>query len=415
LNILFLSTEIPYPPDHGHHIRTYNILKLLAETHRVFFVGFAKEKSELQYVNQLVKFCETVDIFLIRGENNGWHFLLSLFTNLFSPLPLVAQKYYRKEAGLRIKQILRENKIDLVHFDMLHLSRYLKHIDSLPKILVNHNVESLRLLRWMKIEKNIPTKLYLFFQFLKLKHFEKRTCPKFDKCIVVSQVDKQVLIRMTHSDNFVTIPNGVDTDYFKPTNGKIVANSLVWVGAMDDPHNRYAVDYFLDKILPLIQAKVSNVQATFVGGSPTVKLIKKAKKNPNIKITGYVKDIRPYVQHAAVFIAPLRSGSGTKIKILNALALGKAVVTTSIGAEGIDIEADKHVMIADSAHDFANKTIFLLKNPVAARKMGIEARRIIEKNYDWRVVNEKMNLVYSNILKAKRGTTSQAIDSFLLV
>lgn len=397
MNILFLSTENPYPPDHGHHIRTYNILKQLARENNIFFIGFAKRPDELKYKKHLEQFCKSVDIFLTPGGRNRWYLILSLFANLFSPKPFAVKRFYRKEAKNRILQILNENDVNLVHFDMLHLGMYYDYINSVPKILVNHNVESLRLARLIKVQKNVFIKLYLYVQYLKLIYFEKKMCPKFDRCIVVSDTDKEILKKICSKDNFEIVPNGVDIEYFKPNNVKLKFNSLVWAGGMGDPYNKDAVDYFLEEIFPIIHSEIPDVQMNFIGPSPTDKLIKLAQNYPNIKVTGYVDDIRPYVAESSIFVAPLRSGSGTKIKVLNAMAQGKAVVTTSVGAEGINVENKKNIIISDDPKEFAENMIYLLKNPEVAKKMGEYGRNLIENNYAWEIIFNQMNFIYEKI------------------
>jgi len=391
MNILFLSTENPYPPDHGHHIRTYNILKHLSKGNNVYFIGFAKNSDELKYKKHLEQFCKGVDIFMISSGKNKFYFMLSLFLNLFSLKPFAVTRYFKKEAQSRIAQILKEEKIDLVHFDMLHLAMYFDTIGSTPKILVNHNVESLRLKRLIKVQKNLLIKLYLYIQYLKLARYEKKACPKFEKCVVVSDADKEILKGMCLTNNFEIVPNGVDIEYFKPATGTIEPNTIVWTGGMAGLYNKDAVNFFLDDILPIIKAKIPKVKVTFVGTSPTSKLIKAAKESSHVKIAGYVDDVRPYLAVSAVFIAPLRSGSGTKIKVLNALAFEKAVVTTSIGAEGINVEHKKNIFISDKAKEFAEQTIYFLENPQVAKKIAENGRKFIEDNYAWEIIFSKMD------------------------
>ncbi len=397
MNILFLSTENPYPPDHGHHIRTYNILTRLARNNNIFFIGFAQHEDELKYNKNLEEFCETVDVFLLSQRRSKWRLCCSLFFNLFSTIPYSAKRYLHNGAKQKIREIIEKHNIDLVHCDMLHLGVYYNEIRAIPKVITNHNVESLRAYRWLKVEKNIVLKAYLCLQYIKLYQLEKKLCPKFDKCAVVSNYDKEVLLKMCGKDNFITIPNGVDSEYFKPNNGAIITKSLIWTGAMSGPYNRDAVDYFLDEIFPLIKLKIPEVKVSFVGKSPSVNLVEKAKCDPNIILEGYVEDVRPFVDKAAVFIAPIRSGSGTKIKILNALSQAKPVVTTSVGAEGIDVEENENIMIADDPQKFAEKTIYLLENPDCAKKMGQQGRKLIEQKYDWDIIEQQMNKAYHEL------------------
>ncbi len=280
------------------------------------------------------------------------------------------QEFSRKVSD-RITQLIAEKKIDFVHVDILPLAIYYKDIKNLPKVLVNHNVESLRLYRWMKIEKNIFKKLYLFIQYLKLSRFEKMMCPRFNRCVVVSEDDQQVLKKMCASDNFVLLPNGVDIDYYKPQNNvPVMKNSLIWVGGMRFAYNADAVDYFLDEIFPLIKVQIPDIKVSFIGNFPTPKLKKYAKDDKNIIVHGFVDDVRPFIEQADVFFAPIRIGSGTKLKILNAMALEKAIITTTIGVEGIIATPGEDLLIADTPRDFVDKTVYLLQHPDHARKMG---------------------------------------------
>jgi glycosyltransferase involved in cell wall biosynthesis len=394
---LFVSPEIPYPPIGGHYLRTYNVLKLLSENHRIFFIGFVKDKEELEFKKDFKKLCESFDVFFIQEDDFSFRFWLKVIRNLLSPYPYIKHKYYNKNASRRIREILSEGQIDLVHLDMLPMSTYYSDLNSTPTILTNHNVESVRLHRWIQVEKNIFIKSFLAYQYIKLRSYEKKMCPKFDKCVTVSSEDEKVLKKLCKSDNFAVIPNGVDIEYFKPLEGPIVPNRLIWVGGMSGPYNSDAVDYFLDEILPLIRAKKPEVEVDFVGGYPTKKLKQQELKNSHIKLHGFVDDTRPLVQKAAVFIAPIRSGSGTKIKVLNAMSLAKPVVTTSVGAEGISVEADKNIIIADDPKVFAEKTIYLLNNQHIANEMGMAGRKIIEKYYDWNVIKENMEQLYNEV------------------
>ena len=397
MNILVISPEIPYPPVGGHYLRTYNILKLLSEKHKIFFVGFFKDREELEFKKEFQKICESFDVYFIQKDDFSILFFFKIIKNLFSKLPYVAQKYYIDKASARIREILLNVRIDLVHLDMLPMAIYYSDLNSVPIILTNHNVEWLRLYRWMKLEKNYFIKLFLFFQYVKLRSFEKKRCSECDKCITVSDYDRTILESISKSDKFTVIPNGVDIEYFKPNEDIVVVpNRLIWVGGMSSPYNSDAVDYFLDEILPLVISKIPDIEVDFIGWGATKKLKQKLQENSHIKAYGFVDDMRPYVHQSSVFIAPIRSGSGTKIKVLNAMALGKAVITTSIGAEGIKVESDKDVMIADTPQEFALKTIYLLQHPENAKIMGRNARKMIEKHYSWEVIGKKMHQLYED-------------------
>ncbi len=200
MNILFLSTENPYPPDHGHHIRTYNVLKYVARYHNVYFLGFIKNKEEFKNVEPIREMCKSADVFIIPDNVSRLRLYASLFITLFSPLPYVAHKYYRKNMKIKIREILKDNKIDVIHFDMLHLTRYFSEVNNkIPTILTEHNVESLRVFRLAKNSKNLVLKMFMYLQYVKLKRFEKRACPNFNICATVSEDDLRILKRMNSS------------------------------------------------------------------------------------------------------------------------------------------------------------------------------------------------------------------------
>jgi len=341
VNILFLSTENPFPVDHGHHIRTYHVLRALADEHTIHFVGFSQNQSGFDYKYKLDELCETVAIFPLYFR--GWKQLMPVLRNVISTAPLITQKYCQLEAVDYIHDLTSNKEIDLVHFDMLHLAGYRHEVDKLPCVLVNHNVESLRMRRWAKVETNPALKLFLLYQSTKLRHFERRVCPEFDICTAVSEEDRRMLVELCDGGQFDVVPNGVDTDYFYPASTETLPNSMVWAGSMKSPYNRDAVDYFIKAIWPLIQERITDAKVTFVGGSPTAQLQKAAQKSHTVSFTDYVDDVRPYIANAAVFVAPIRAGSGTKIKVLNAMAQGKPVVTTTVGAEGIEAKPDEEI------------------------------------------------------------------------
>jgi len=279
---------------------------------------------------------------------------------------------------------------------MLALGLYKGILKDTPVILTNHNVESLRIYRWMQKEKNLFIKGFLFYQYLKLRAFEQSICPEFNGCIVVSEYDKNYLRKLCGMDNFVMIPNGVDIRYFKPEYAEVRKNHLVWVGGMTGPYNSDAVDFFIQKIWSLIKYKVPEATIAFAGGGPTQTLRNKALEDKSVQVLGFVPDIRPIVQRASVFIAPIRIGSGTKIKVLNAMAQAKPVVATTTAAEGIDVTPGENILIADDPGEFAEKIVYLLNHEENAREIGARARELIERKYSWDVISEDVHRTYEN-------------------
>jgi glycosyltransferase involved in cell wall biosynthesis len=404
MNILFLSTRSPYPLISGHSLRTYHILKGAAQKHDVTLVTFVQlPEHELKDENlaHLRSFCKAVYPFKIPADMSRTKLAKMLFLNLFSSLPFVGQKYDVPLMRQKIRQIIQNEHVDLVHVDMLPLTAYINEFEQLPKILVNHNVESMRLYRWFKTEPNLLKKAYLGIQWLKLRSFERSSMEKFDGCIVVSEIDKELLRGMGIKNRLFVVPNGTDTRFFKPNNNKVIENSVLWIGHMDVHTNKDAVLYFWREIYPILQRKYPEVKMTFVGTTPPREIVEAARADGNVRVTGFVDDIRPYIDEAAVMVVPIRIGSGTRLKILDAMAMGKAVVSTSVGCEGINVTHGKNIMVADHPEDFANKTIELLKNPDMRINLERNALTLV-KIYDWSLIGEMQELVYKDVMN-RRG------------
>jgi len=401
MNILFLSTRSPYPLISGHSLRTYHILKGAAQKHRVTLLTFIQlPEHELKQENlaHLKSFCAAVHPFHIPVDLSRIKLSAKLFLNLFSSLPFVAQKYNASAMRQKMKEIIQTENIDLVHVDVLPLAVYIDEFERLPKVLVNHNVESLRLYRWFKAEPNPAKKAYLGLQWLKLRSFERSAMEKFDACIVVSETDKQLLRSMGVQNGLFVVPNGTDTKFFKPNNNKIVENSVLWLGHMDVHTNRDAVLYFWKEIYPLLRQKYPKVQITFVGTAPPKEIAEAAKRNGQVRVTGFVDDIRPHIAGAAIIVVPIRIGSGTRLKILDSMAMGKAIVSTSVGCEGLNVDNGKNILIADDPEDFANQTIELLRD--SAKRINLEKNAIeLAKTYDWDLIMERQEIVYQAALQ----------------
>jgi glycosyltransferase involved in cell wall biosynthesis len=357
-------------------------------------VAFIKNDREKGVIPSIDKFCQSVDVFPIRSNLRDPLFHFDLLKNLISPYPYIVQRYLNKAALYRMQEIIRQHDIEAVHLDMLHLSRYQEAFNYLPVVLTNHNVESLRVQRLRDVEKNPLKLLYLNLQYKKLRDYESKICPVVSRCIVVSGEDKRILQEMCGSKNFEVVPNGVDTEYFRMDQTNSDTDGLVWVGSMSDQYNRDAVNYFMKDIFPLIKSALPNCKMVFVGKSPPEEILWQQQHYDDVITPGYVEDIRPYVSGASVFIAPMRSGSGTKLKVLNAMAQGKPVVTTSVGAEGIEAEPDEEIVVADIPKEFAEKTVYLLRHPNVARRIGLRGRNVVEEKYAWNVIENKLKQIY---------------------
>jgi len=403
MNILFLATRSPFPLISGLSMRTYHILRGVAQRHKVTlltFVQLPEHELKRENLDHLSSFCRAVHPFRIPVDGSKWKLGMGLLGNLFSPLPFVAQKYDSLPLRQKIREILSSDKIDLVHVDLLPLSVYINEIRHIPKVLVNHNVESLRLYRWLEAEKKGYRKSYLRLQHKKLRSFERRALEAFDCCVVVSEVDRQLLAEMGVKNTLMVVPNGTDTEFFKPKGGKRRPNRVLWIGHMDVHTNRDAVLHFWREMHPLLRKQYPLVEMTFVGTAPPEEIAHTAQRDARVRVTGFVDDIRPYLDEAAVVVVPIRIGSGTRIKILDAMAMGKAIVSTTIGAEGLDVRHGENILIADAPADFVQATVSLIKDEGKREEIERNARRTALE-YDWKKLVEIQEQAYETALRRK--------------
>lgn len=312
-------------------------------------------------------------------------FYFNLCQNLFSRYPYVISKYYSDSMKDRVSLTLNQNRYDVIICDFIFSSIFLPEEYWGQSVLFQHNIESVIWKRHWRSESNIVKKGYLYLQWLKLFKYEKRVCPKFKACIAVSHEDGKMLKHFGVRRARV-IRTGVDTRFFGPIKIEEIPYNLVFTGSMDWLPNEDAIVYFVRSIFPKIKRIIPQATLTIVGRQPTKKLRALGQEDSSIEVTGTVNDVRPYIGRAAVYIVPIRIAGGTRLKIFEAMSMEKAVISTSIGAEGLQVLNGKNIIIADNEHCFAERTIELLKNSDKRHKIGAAARKLLTREFDWAIV-----------------------------
>jgi len=378
-----IDEEIPFPPNSGKRIRTFNLFKYLAKKHEIVWIS-----RQLEGVQSSRTDFEALGIRTqVLGEpvrrKSGLQFYISLLANLLSPNPYVVSSHFSKEMSRAIRDICLREPFDLVHCEWTPYAANMQGLGPLPTVCSAHNVESMVWYRNQCIEKNPIKKLYIGLQARKMERFERQTLPAFTRVISVSDRDRHIISTWVASDHIAVIPNGVDIDYFRRDCNPEVPKSLVFVGSLDWRPNIDCVLYFLDEIWPLVKSAVPESSFSIVGRNPHHSLRIRAEREPSVNIYASVQDVRPFVNSATVCVVPLRIGSGSRLKILEAFAMEKAVVSTSIGAEGLEVEHGRHLLIADSPADFAGAVAKLLSDAERRRQLSVEGRELVERQYAW--------------------------------
>jgi glycosyltransferase involved in cell wall biosynthesis len=288
---------------------------------------------------------------------------------------------------------------DVVHCDILPLVYSVRDLKGAFRTLTDHDVSYLKTKRLAAQTRNPALKLFLHLEAIKLKRLESRIFSKLELGIVVSELDRQHVKRLCPGGHFAVVQNGVDVRAFVPDPDTIEPNALAWVGGFHHSPNCEAVKFFVEDIFPSIKQERAEVRLYVVGGGVPDWLNKLAMGDPSIILTGYVDDPLPYIQRAAVFVAPILSGGGTKLKVLEAMAVGKAIVSTSIGVEGIEGNDEEHFMVADGPAVFADRVVSLLRDPFLRERIGANARRRMIEQYDWEAICEATSKLYQTARK----------------
>jgi glycosyltransferase involved in cell wall biosynthesis len=316
--------------------------------------------------------------------------------------------YYSRKFEKTLRHLLDKEEFNIVQIGFIHMAQYIKLIPrEIPVIIDTHNAEHLIMHRYCEAEENLLKKVYLRYQMEKLKRYEKKMCKKFDRCLTVSESDKSELISVCGKKaSFSLIPNGVDIDYYTPiilSTREAYCTDLIYHGTMSGHMNVDAIIYFYEKILPHIRTEIPDVKLTIAGANPDKKLLNLANIDKNIVVTGAVEDMRPYVAGSKVVIVPLRIGGGTRLKILEAMAQEKPVVSTSVGCEGLEVIPDKDIIIANDPKEFADRTVKLLEDEGLRIKIGLNGRKLVEAKYDWRIIVEKLYSLYQEVIKVENS------------
>jgi len=392
--VLIVSPFFPFPEDSGSKIRLVSLLKSL-KGHAVTLIAF-KGQNEWITEEAIKKLCGAYHVFE-RPKISRFKELL----NHFSFQPLLISRFFCRDAWEKTNEIVRDKKIDVLIIETLLMVKYAKKTPATFLILDEHNLEFVRARSRLATSKNMLEKIYHYAIMIRLRRFELQAARKFDCCMVCSENDRNLLVNSTKKGSVIVIPNAVDTDYYFPSRPAANADKIVFVGTMWYEPNRDAVLYFVKEMLPLLKTMVPAVELTVVGPGPTQDVLALSAQG-NITVTGYVDDIRPYLAKATVFIVPIRMGSGTRLKILTAMAMGIPVVSTSIGMEGINGTNHLDICIADDPQEFCACINRLLIDRPFREQISRNGRALVVKHYSRNTTMDKLVELWNHVDKVRR-------------
>lgn len=396
MRILQISSLVPFPPTDGGRIGIYGITKILAlQGNQIDLVCYLKNADLESSLKGLKPICNPY-ILDVQTENNFWKALL----NLFSVVPYNVSKYIRKELSISVKELLSKNKYDIVYVDSLHMGWIADLVQSLtdaPIVLRCHNLEMRIMKRYADVSKNLILKWFAQLQYKKFISYEPYICSKFDKCIMVSDRDKEELIELNPNINAITIPAGIDSTLLQINKKDVLPYSIVHIGHTDWFPNYDSLKWFLEEIFPAVVQKEPRAKLYVYGSGNTYKFPVPDKLKQNVSIIGFVPDIWKELEDKSLAVVPLRIGGGIRLKILEMLAIGQNILTTSIGKEGINVKHGEHLLIADSKEEFINTILSYFNRIYNNEQMSAEGKKFIRNNFTWEIIGGKIEKVFKQL------------------
>ena len=398
MHVLWIKTELLHPIDKGGRIRTYQMLRALKREHRVTYLTLDNGMAAPDAAERAGEYChELIRVPFVEARRRSPRFWLELAANVISPLPYAVSKYRSAAMRRAIERTVTGTKVDVLVCDFLFPSQNVP--DGLPchTVLFQHNVEADIWKRHVEVRTMPVARAYFREQWRRMDRFERQECRRFDQVIAVSARDAEAIERQYGISGVGDVPTGVDTEFFTPAGrAPREAHDLVFTGAMDWMPNEDGIRWFVDEVLPQIQQRMPDVTLTVVGRNPPPSIRALAERDARVRVTGTVPDVRPYLERAAVVIVPLRVGGGTRLKIYEALAIERPLVTTTIGAEGLPLEHGRHACLADGSSAFAQAVLDLLADPVAASAIARSGAAYVREHCGWDRAAEKFIEIISS-------------------
>ncbi|NCO12377.1 MAG: glycosyltransferase [Candidatus Pacebacteria bacterium] len=394
MKILMLTPYLPYPLLSGGQIRTYNLLKKLANKHEVTLFSLIKDNDEKKYIPELEKYCKNVRVF---KRSSKPFTLKNILKTAFSSYPFLVIRNHAPEIISAVEEELAKNKYDLIHAETFYMMPHIPKT-TIPTILVEQTIEYLGYESYAK-KASFLIRAILTIDINKIRRWEKHYWKVCDTLIVMSEDDKKYISKeIKESKKIEVVANGIDTKWFEEVKKtKHKDPTLLSVGTFKWLPNVEAVEFLVKRVWPLIKKELPNAKLWIVGNAPTENVYLYEKRDPSIKVIGRIPDIRDAFSGVDVLMAPVFSGKGTRYKVLEAMASETPIVSTSTAVEGLNVKNGVHVMIDNTEQGMATLAIELLNNPEKRKNMAQYGKKFVKNNYDWSLISNKLDIIYKRI------------------
>lgn len=401
MEILWASHIIPYPPKSGVHLRSYHLLRGVAASHDVDLIAFiqdpwldvfypSRREGLEECARELGKLCRSVQFLPIDSQKRFGGKLRTAVEGLICPTSYTIRWLQSTQAHVAFAKAANRASYSLVHFDTIGLAPFRAHFSSTPASLGHHNIESHMLSRRGENERSFAKRMYFLLEGERVRRYEARVAGDFHLHITCSELDSQRLRAVAPSVHAVAVPNGVDADYFKPAHSPSAAPSLIFVGSLNWYPNVDAVMFLLREVWPMTKARHPQLRFDIVGSAPPKSVLSLASELKDVRVHGFVDDVRPLMDAAMLYVCPIRDGGGTKLKLLDAFAMEKCVIAHPMACEGIDVSAGINVCLAESAQAFADAIDRLVSDPATRLAIGRAARSLVVEKYAFSKIGHQL-------------------------
>ena len=403
MRILIITNEVPFPPTSGASLRTYNVLRRLARDCEVYLVAFSATKEQRGGVAHLLEFCREVVTVRRRSLKEAVH-LGKVVTSMLQGEPPELRLAFSQELAREIQRLTDRVDFDIVQIEHGSMGMYLEALPARLRkraVWVLHDIDFDKFRRIAHVERRKPAKLRARMHAFTMRRWQPHFASLFGLCVAMSEADRRLLLSANPSLRVEVSPNGVDINRCNPLPDEGDTPEVLFIGNMAYQPNVDAAVYFCREVLPLIRSKLPDAKLWIVGIDPGAD-VRRLEGN-GVFVTGCVSDIVPYYKRSKVCVVPLRAGSGTRLKVLEAMAFGRPVVSTSIGCEGLDVVDGDHILVADGSKLFAEQTIRLLRHKELRTRLAAKAREFVVASYDWDVIAGKLMNDFERITGQERS------------
>lgn len=397
MRILVVSPFSPYPVNWGYAKRVYHLLEVLARRHEITLLTYADRDDP----ERLAALRAIGTVHIVPTPMSPLGKRLAQVASVVSSKSFQRRTMYTEAMQQTIERLTRAQSFDVIQVETSQMACFRFDGQHAMVVLDEHNIEYELYYRVFKAEGSPARRLFNWLEYVKFKREETDAWRRVTGCLATSAREAAFIRSIAPSTPVTVVPNAVDTEYFKPSDTRVDPNAIVLTGLMKYRPNVDGAIFFVRDILPRVLAKRPSAVFYIVGGEAPPEVTRLA--SPHVVVTGSVEDVRPYVHRAAVFAVPLRMGSGTRLKVLEGLSMGKPMVSTALGCEGIELTHGEHLLIANEADAFANAVVTLMSDATLAQRLANAGRALMLERYRWEVAVDALERFYDQ-LSASRGS-----------